>query len=79
MNPADIAMQRLSWMIDDVANHELFLRDGPLSWFSLRKTFMGAARKETLSEKQCRLVDKVYAEYSNLKRAAANFVETEEC
>jgi hypothetical protein len=79
MNPADIAMQELSSMVDDTENHPLFQRNGPLSWFSLRKTFVVAAKKAVLSDRQCKLIDKVYAEYKDLKRAAADFCETEEC
>jgi hypothetical protein len=68
MNPADVAMQKLSSMVDDTENHPLFQRNGPLSWFSLKKTFVVAAKKAALSDRQCKLIDKVYAEYKDLKR-----------
>ena len=71
-------MQKLAAMIDDT-EHQLFQRNGPLSWFSLSKTFVVAAKKGSLTYKQCELIDKVYGEYKDLKRAARVFCGTEEC
>jgi hypothetical protein len=79
MNTADIAILRLEAMIDDTANHQLFHRDGPLSWFSLEKTFVAATKKGALSDNQCTLIEKVYREYGDLKRAAQDFGDAEEC
>jgi hypothetical protein len=79
MNSADTAIQKLAWMVDDIDNHQLFQANGPLSWFSLKKTFVAAAKKAALSAKQCKLAEKVYAEYKDLKRAAREFCGSDEC
>ena len=72
-------MYKLAAMIDDTENHQLFQRNGPLSWFSLSKTFVVPAKKGSLIYKQCDLIDKVYGEYKDLKHAAREFCGTEEC
>jgi len=63
MTNADVAMHRLSSMVDDTAATAFFKKGGPLDWFSLTKMFVNAVKKNALTEKQCDLIDKVYAKH----------------
>jgi len=76
MSESEIASTQLSAMIDDIEARTLFDKGGPLSWFSLMKTFTLACRKGGLTEKQIPLILSVYQQYMKLKRVCKIFSAT---
>ncbi len=76
MSEFEIASTQLSAMIDDIEARTLFAKGGPLSWFSLMRTFTSAFHKGALTEKQIPLILSVYQQYMKFKSVCQRFLAT---
>jgi hypothetical protein len=78
MTESEIASLELTTMMNDTDAETFFSKGGPLSWFSLKKTYTSAFLRGSLTEKQVPLVRSVYQQYTMLKKISARFSATGE-
>ena len=78
MTESEMASVELTTMMNDTDAETFFSKGGPLSWFSLKKTYASAYHRGNLTDKQVPLVRSVYHQYTMLKKVSARFSATGE-
>jgi len=68
-----MAWIELNTMVNDIDAQTFFAKNGPLSWFSPKKTYALAFTRGNLSDKQVLLVRSVYQLYSKFKEVSKRF------
>jgi hypothetical protein len=78
MTESELASVELTTMMNDPDAETFFSKGGPLSWFSLKKTYASAYHRGNLTDKQVPLVRSVYQQYMMLKEVSRRFSTTGE-